>query len=185
MDDEIIFVLAQEMPGPGSKAFKAVRQGEARTLDGRLDPNGIFEIGIDRLALLLIDNRHRVDSIIPSSECIEDGVDPARRKLENGTHAQLASLCHSIEIAIAILKQAAKDRAPPIKLTPKEWQELERLTKADKTSVRKFVIARALLRYGKRWTGVWKVADVAAALDITTPNMEYFKRRVSGDGAEA
>ena len=73
-----------------------------------------------------------------------------------------------------------------IKLTGKERLELERLTKTDKTSARKFVIARALLLCDAGDDGpAWKVADVAAALGITTRSVEHFKRRVAEEGVEA
>lgn len=73
-----------------------------------------------------------------------------------------------------------------IKLTAEERVELERLTKTDKTSARKFVIARALLLCDVSEEGpAWKVAEVAAALGITTRSVEHFKRRVAADGVEA
>ncbi len=70
-----------------------------------------------------------------------------------------------------------------IKLTASERLELERLTKTDKTSARKFVIARALLLCdaGEGGPG-WKVAAVADALGITTRSIEHFKRRVVEQG---
>jgi len=73
-----------------------------------------------------------------------------------------------------------------IKLTAQERCELERLTKTDKTSARKFVIARALLLCDTGDDGpAWKVADVADALGITTRSIEHFKRRVAQQGVKA
>jgi len=79
--------------------------------------------------------------------------------------------------------------APPrykIKLTTQERLDLERLTKTDKTSARKFVIARALLLCDAGDDGPgWKVAAAAAALGITTRTIEHLKRRVAEEGVAA
>jgi transposase len=80
--------------------------------------------------------------------------------------------------------------APPprykIKLTAAERRDLERLTKTDKTSARKFAIARALLLCDVSESGPgWKVADVADALGITARTIEHLKRRVAEGGVEA
>jgi hypothetical protein len=78
--------------------------------------------------------------------------------------------------------------APPrykIKLAAAERLALERLTKTDKTSARKFTIARALLLCDAGDLGPgWKVADVAEALGITTRTIEHLKRRVAEAGVE-
>jgi hypothetical protein len=79
--------------------------------------------------------------------------------------------------------------APPrytIKLTAAERLELERFTKTDKTSARKFAIARALLLCDAGDSGPgWKVVDVADALGITTRTIEHLKRRVTEVGVDA
>jgi hypothetical protein len=79
--------------------------------------------------------------------------------------------------------------APPrykIKLTAAERLDLERLTKTDQTSARKFAIARALLLCDASDAGPgWKVADVADALGITTRTIEHLKRRVAEGGVVA
>jgi hypothetical protein len=79
--------------------------------------------------------------------------------------------------------------APPrykIKLTAGERLDLEKLTKTDQTSARKFAIARALLLCDASDAGPgWKVADVADALGITTRTIEHLKRRVVEAGVEA
>ena len=73
-----------------------------------------------------------------------------------------------------------------VTLTEEEHNQLEALTHSGKTATSKFIHARALLlcdagAYGSPW----KVADVAAALGITTRTIEHLKARFVEEGIEA
>jgi hypothetical protein len=63
-------------------------------------------------------------------------------------------------------------------LTDDERVELEALTKRGKIEARKFVHARALLLCDAGPGGPsWKVADIAAALGVTSRAIEHLKKR--------
>lgn len=73
-----------------------------------------------------------------------------------------------------------------ITLTKEERGELEAMTRSGKIPAKKFMHARALLlcdagEYGDRW----KVADVAAALGVTSRTIEHLKKRFVEEGLEA
>ena len=73
-----------------------------------------------------------------------------------------------------------------VTLTKQERGQLEAMTRSGKTAAAKFVHARALLlcdagEHGDPWT----VADVAAALGVTTRTVEHLKQRFVEDGIEA
>jgi hypothetical protein len=79
-------------------------------------------------------------------------------------------------------------KAPRYKvtLTPEERRQLEELTRHGKTAAAKFIHARALLLCDAGPQGTpWKVADVAAALGITTRTIEHLKERFVEAGIEA
>ena len=73
-----------------------------------------------------------------------------------------------------------------VTLTTQERKELETLTRNGKTPAKKFIHARALLLCNASPDGpAWKVADVAAALGITSRTIEHLKKRFVEDGIEA
>jgi transposase len=73
-----------------------------------------------------------------------------------------------------------------VTLTKQERIELEALTRNGKTPAKKFIHARALLLCDASSNGpAWKVADVAAALGITSRTIEHLKKRFVEDGLEA
>lgn len=73
-----------------------------------------------------------------------------------------------------------------VTLTELERNELEAITKSGKTSAKKFVHARALLLCDASPGGpAWNVADVAAALGVTTRTIEHLKKRFVEEGLEA
>ena len=73
-----------------------------------------------------------------------------------------------------------------IKLTPKERSSLEKITKTNKTSARKFVAARTLLLCDASDLGPkWTVQNVAKALGLGCRTIENLKRRVFEEGVEA
>ena len=73
-----------------------------------------------------------------------------------------------------------------VTLTKQERKELEALTRNGKTPAKKFIHARALLLCDASPSGpAWKVADVAAALGITSRTIEHLKKRFVEDGLEA
>ena len=79
-------------------------------------------------------------------------------------------------------------KAPRYKvtLTLEERGQLEELTRSGKTAAAKFIHARALLLCDASAHGdPWKVADVAAALGITTRTIEHLKARFVEEGLEA
>ena len=79
--------------------------------------------------------------------------------------------------------------APPrykVTLTEEERSQLEALTHCGKTAASKFIHARALLLCDAGAFGnPWKVADVAAALGITTRTIEHLKARFVEEGIAA
>ena len=73
-----------------------------------------------------------------------------------------------------------------VTLTTQEHKELEALTRNGKTPAKKFIHARALLLCDASPGGpAWKVADVAAALGVTSRTIEHLKKRFVEDGIEA
>jgi transposase len=73
-----------------------------------------------------------------------------------------------------------------VTLTEHERKELEALTRRGKTHARKFVHARALLLCDAGPAGpAWNVADVAAALGVTSRTIEHLKKRFVEEGIEA
>jgi len=71
-------------------------------------------------------------------------------------------------------------------LTTQERNELEALTRNGKTPAKKFIHARALLLCNASPDGpAWKVANVAAALGVTSRTIEHLKKRFVEDGIEA
>jgi hypothetical protein len=79
-------------------------------------------------------------------------------------------------------------KAPRYKvtLTLAERGQLEELTRSGKTAAAKFIHARALLLCDAGAHGdPWKVADVAAALGVTTRTIEHLKARFVAEGIEA
>lgn len=73
-----------------------------------------------------------------------------------------------------------------VTLTEEERNELEALTRNGKTSAKKFIHARALLLCDASPDGpAWNVADVAAALGVTTRTIEHLKKRFVEEGLEA
>lgn len=70
-----------------------------------------------------------------------------------------------------------------VTLTEQERNELETLTRRGKTHARKVIHARALLLCDAGSHGpAWSVADVAAALGITSRTIEHLKKRFVEDG---
>lgn len=73
-----------------------------------------------------------------------------------------------------------------VTLSEQERKELEALTRRGKTPARKFILARALLLCDAGPAGpAWNVADVAAALGVTSRTIEHLKKRFVEDGLEA
>ncbi len=75
-----------------------------------------------------------------------------------------------------------------ITLTAAERTQLESLTRSSKTNAPKFVHARALLLCDTGPDGSaqpWKVADVAAALGVSTRTIEHIKERFVEEGLES
>ena len=73
-----------------------------------------------------------------------------------------------------------------VTLTKEERDELEALTRRGKTHARKYIHARALLLCDAGEHGqAWHVADVAAALGVTSRAIEHLKKRFVEEGLEA
>ena len=73
-----------------------------------------------------------------------------------------------------------------VTLTEEERKELESMTRRGKTHARRFIHARALLLCDAGTDGpAWNVADVAAALGVTSRAIEHLKKRFVEDGLEA
>jgi len=73
-----------------------------------------------------------------------------------------------------------------VTLTLEERQELEALTHRGKIQAQKFIHARALLLCDAGPGGpAWNVADVAAALGVTSRAIEHLKKRFVEEGLEA
>ena len=73
-----------------------------------------------------------------------------------------------------------------VTLTKEEREELEALTRRGKIQARRFINARALLLCDAGAEGpAWNVADVAAALGVSTRSIEHLKKRFVENGLEA
>jgi transposase len=73
-----------------------------------------------------------------------------------------------------------------VTLSKEERKDLEALTHRGKTHARKFIHARAMLLCDAGPDGpAWNVADVAAALGITSRAIEHLKKRFVEEGLEA
>lgn len=73
-----------------------------------------------------------------------------------------------------------------VTLTKAERAQLTELTRSGKSTAAKFIHARALLLCDAGdWGEPWKVADVAAALGITSRTIEHLKQRFVEEGLEA
>jgi hypothetical protein len=73
-----------------------------------------------------------------------------------------------------------------VTLSEEERKELEVLTRKGKTPAKKFIHARALLLCDAAPDGPgWKVADVAAALGVTSRTIEHLKKRFVEEGLQA
>ncbi len=73
-----------------------------------------------------------------------------------------------------------------VTLTPSERTQLTELTRCGKTPAAKFLHARVLLLCDAGDHGdPWKVADVAAALGISSRTVEHIKQRFVEEGSEA
>jgi len=73
-----------------------------------------------------------------------------------------------------------------VTLTKEEREELEALTRRGKIQARRFINARALLLCDAGAEGpAWNVADVAAALGVSSRSIEHLKKRFVENGLEA
>ena len=73
-----------------------------------------------------------------------------------------------------------------VTLTRTEREQLTELTRSGKSTAAKFVHARALLLCDAGKGGdPWKVADVAAALGVTSRTIEHLKQRFVEEGLES
>ena len=73
-----------------------------------------------------------------------------------------------------------------VTLNKEERKELEAMTRRGKTHARRFIHARALLLCDAGTDGpAWNVADVAAALGVTSRAIEHLKKRFVEEGLEA
>ena len=83
-------------------------------------------------------------------------------------------------------KEAAMSPRYRVTLTEEERNELVALTRNGKTPAKKFIHARALLLCDASPNGPgWKVADVAAALGVTSRTIEHLKKRFVEEGLES
>jgi transposase len=72
-----------------------------------------------------------------------------------------------------------------VTLTRTERAQLTEQTRSGKSTAAKFIYARALLLCDAGEFGTpWKVADVAAALGVTSRTVEHLKQRFVEDGLE-
>ena len=84
------------------------------------------------------------------------------------------------------MKEVAMSPRYRVTLTKEERKELEAMTRRGKTHARRFIHARALLLCDAGTDGpAWNVADVAAALGVTSRAIEHLKKRFVEDGFEA
>jgi transposase len=84
------------------------------------------------------------------------------------------------------MKEVAMSPRYRVTLTKEERKELEAMTRRGKTHARRFIHARALLLCDAGTDDpAWNVADVAAALGVTSRAIEHLKKRFVEDGLEA
>jgi transposase len=84
------------------------------------------------------------------------------------------------------MKEVAMSPRYRVTLTMDERKDLEGITRRGKTHARRFIHARALLLCDAGVDGpAWNVADVAAALGVTSRAIEHLKKRFVEDGIEA
>ena len=84
------------------------------------------------------------------------------------------------------MKEVAMSPRYRVTLTKEERKELESMTRRGKTHARRFIHARALLLCDAGTDGPsWNVADVAAALGVTSRAIEHLKKRFVEEGLEA
>jgi transposase len=84
------------------------------------------------------------------------------------------------------MKEVAMSPRYRVTLTKEERKELEAMTRRGKTHARRFIHARALLLCDAGTDGpAWNVADVAAALGVTSRAIEHLKKRFVEEGLEA
>lgn len=73
-----------------------------------------------------------------------------------------------------------------VTLTQEERQELEALTRKGRTGAKKFIHARGLLLCDcAQGAPAWKVADVAAALGVSSRSIEHLKKRFVEEGLQS
>jgi transposase len=73
-----------------------------------------------------------------------------------------------------------------VTLTEQERQELEALTKTEKTNAKRFLYARSLLLCDTGPQGpAWTVADTAEAMGVTSRTIEHLKKRFVEEGLAA
>ncbi len=73
-----------------------------------------------------------------------------------------------------------------VTLTRSEREQLTELTRSGKSTATRFIYARALLLCDAGEHGdPWKVADVAAALGVTSRTIEHLKERFVEEGLDA
>jgi transposase len=73
-----------------------------------------------------------------------------------------------------------------VTLTEQERQELEALTKTNKTNAKRFLYARSLLLCDAWPQGPgWTVADTAEAMGVTPRTIEHLKKRFVEEGLDA
>ena len=73
-----------------------------------------------------------------------------------------------------------------VTLSKEEREELEAMTRRGKIQARRFINARALLLCDAGAQGpAWNVADVAAALGVSSRSIEHLKKRFVENGLEA
>jgi len=84
------------------------------------------------------------------------------------------------------MKEVAMSPRYRVTLTKEEREKLEATTRRGKMHARRFIHARALLLCDASVDGpAWNVADVAAALGVTSRAIEHLKKRFVEEGLEA
>jgi transposase len=84
------------------------------------------------------------------------------------------------------MKEVAMSPRYRVTLTKEERKELEAMTRRGKMHARRFIHARALLLCDASADGpAWNVADVAAALGVSSRAIEHLKKRFVEEGLEA
>jgi transposase len=84
------------------------------------------------------------------------------------------------------MKEVAMSPRYRVTLPRKEREELEAMTHRGEMHARRFIHARALLLCDAGTDGPsWNVADVAAALGVTSRAIEHLKKRFVEEGLEA